>query len=259
MKTYITALSSAAHAVALIGALCAPAAFASSINYGNVDDFAGGGVVEFQNVTESSPSGDPLPLFGAPDAVVNRLDFDPVAFAASSAGAAPSITDGQLNYSFRTLPGKGISSLVVEEGGDFSLIGVGTTATNVNYGLFAKVTVTEVSGVPVTPFSVTASTFFSKNLVANPGGSQPWGAALLIDLGPAIAANGYGTSLATKGEFVLNNTLVALSEPTSVAFIAKKDIFVDTVPFDDQGFIPEPSAAVLALAGALVAGPRRRG
>ncbi|MGL4513228.1 MAG: PEP-CTERM sorting domain-containing protein [Lacipirellulaceae bacterium] len=257
MKTHIAVLSSMARSFALLVACSGSAAFAASINYGDVDDFAGGGIIEYTQVTESSVT-DPVPLFSSPDVVVNRLDFDPIGFGASSSGGAPSITDGQLNFGIDVAPGKGITSLTVIEGGDFTIAGLGTMATGINYGLFAKVTITEVSGVAVPAFDVVASTSFNMNLVTNPGLSQPWGAGLLIDLGPAVAAAGYGTSVVTKAEFVLNNTLVATSEAGSLAFLAKKDIYIDTVPLDDSGFIPEPSTALL-LAAASVCGLRRRG
>jgi hypothetical protein len=256
MTTHIAALSSVARALAFAALVGVPLASAAPINYGDVDDIAGGGTIYFEQVTESSVS-DPTPLFGAPDAVVNRLDFDPLGFGASSIGGAPDLTDGQLNYSFRTAFGKGISSLVVEEAGDFSLLGAGTATTSLSYGLFAKVTILELGGVPVTPFTVIASTSFNKNLAANPGSNQPWSAGLLIELGPAIAANGFGTALVSRGEFVLDNTLIALSESGSVAFLAKKDIFITTTPLDDQNFIPEPASAALLAIGGLFAVRRR--
>ncbi|MGL4513227.1 MAG: hypothetical protein ACRCT8_09065 [Lacipirellulaceae bacterium] len=231
----------------------AAAAQAAPINYGSVNDFGGGGVVEYTNVTESTASDTP-PLYNAPDVVVNLLDFDPTAFGASSAGGVPDITDGQLNSGFTTLLGTGLTSLVINESGDFTLTGVGTAATNVSYGLFAKVTVLQVDGLAVTPFNVVASAAFNKNLVANPGLNQPWSAALLIDLGPALVTNGHaGFSLGvTKGEIVINNTLVALSEAQSIAFLAKKDLNITPGgPLDPDNVIPEPAAALLAVVGAV--------
>jgi hypothetical protein len=244
-----TLLRSVAAALSLA---LATASQAASINYGNFNDFAGGGVVQYTNVTESSAT-DAVPLYQAPAVTVNLLDFDPQAFAASSVGGAPDLTDGQLNTGFSTLLGTGITTLVIQEGGDFSLAGVGTAATSVVYGLFAKVTVQQVDGVAVTPFTVVGSASFNKNLIANPGTNQPWAAALLLDLGPALVTNGYGGySLGvTKGELVIDNTLIALSEANTVAFLAKKDLNITPGgPLDPNNVIPEPAAAVLVLVGA---------
>jgi hypothetical protein len=53
---------------------------------------------------------------------------------------------------------------------------------------------------------------------------------------------------ATKAEVVLNNSLVAISEPGSVAFIAKKDFVIGVVP----EVVPEPST--LGLMGLALCG-----
>jgi hypothetical protein len=55
---------------------------------------------------------------------------------------------------------------------------------------------------------------------------------------------------ATKAEVVINNQLVAISEPASVAFIAKKDFVIGIVP--DLGTVPEPGT--LAMAGVALCG-----
>ncbi len=52
---------------------------------------------------------------------------------------------------------------------------------------------------------------------------------------------------ATKIDVVINDQLIALSEPLSAAFIAKKEFIIDVDPE-----IPEPST--LALAGAAFCG-----
>jgi hypothetical protein len=244
-----------------LAALCALAvsavspAFAASINYGDFNDFPAG-VVEYQDVTESSAT-DPVPLFGAPDVVVNQLDFDPQAFGSSASNGAIEITDGQLNFSFATLPGTGLSSLLVSEGGDFTIFGAG--GASVNSGIYANVLVTAVNGValaPVDQFNVIGSTAASFTSI---GLSQPWSLGLLLEFGPSLALEGFAPgSLVTAGEFVLNNTLVAASTPGTLAFIAKKDFNITpTGSLDPDNVVPEPTAAVLA-AIAIVGLARRR-
>jgi hypothetical protein len=57
----------------------------------------------------------------------------------------------------------------------------------------------------------------------------------------------------SKAEVVINNQLIAMSEPSSLAFIAKKDFTIITNVLIDPDFvIPEPSTlslAALALVG----------
>ncbi len=247
-------------AAAVCALLVAAPIQAAPINYGDFDDFVGGGVVEYQDVTESSVT-DPVPLFGVPEVTVNELDFDPAAFGSSSGGSTVDLTDGQLNFDFELLAGAGLTSLIIDEGGDFTLFGAGTAATSVAYGLYAAVTVTEVDGVSITPFTVSGSTSVTEDLVTSPGLNQPWSLGLFLDLGAALVGNGYSgfTEGVTAGEFVLNNTLVATSEVGTLAFIAKKDLSIipggDLVPDD---VIPEPTTLALVLIGAAASLRARR-
>ena len=246
-----------------VTAYLAGPALAAPINYGDFDDIPPG-VVTYTDVTEST-STDEEPLFGAPTVTVNQLDFDPSGFGASASNGDIDITDGQLNFGFETLPGTGIRSLLIEEGGDYSFLN-GEAATSVNFGVFAKVTVTEVDGVtlplvgPGSQFEVIVNNGSS---FTSPGGlvqNAPWSLGTLVELGPALASNGFGPDAAvTAGEFVLNNTLIAASESGSLAFIAKKDFTITPGgPLDPDNVIPEPTAALLAglaLAGVVA---RRR-
>lgn len=251
-----------------LGALCALTLFAATsaqaaaITYGNLNDFPAG-VVEYQNVTESS-STDTVPLFGNPaegdnpKVVVNKLVFEPQSFGSSASNGDLDITDGQLNFSFATLPGTGISSLQISEGGDFSIFG-GGASTSVNAGIYANVLVTAVNGVTLAPanqFNVIGSTSAS---YTSAGLSQPWNLGLLLEFGPALSLNGFASgSLVTAGDFVLNNTLISDSETGTLAFIAKKAFNITPAgSLDPDNVVPEPTAAALA-ALALVGLARRR-
>ncbi|TWU00039.1 hypothetical protein Pla108_09820 [Botrimarina colliarenosi] len=242
-----------------LAAFAASPAFASSINYGDFNDYGGGGVVDYQDVTESS-STDAIPLYGVPEVDVNTLDFDPLAFGSNASNGVLEITDGQLNFMFETLPGTGIRSLTVREGGDYTIVGGTPPTTSVNAGIFAEVLVTEVDGIALTPanqFTVIGS---NSAVFTTPGLSIPWQLGLLLEFGPALSANNFGPmSAVTAGEFVLNNTLVATSQAGSLSFIAKKDFNITpSGPLDPDNVIPEPTAAVLAaLAFAGLAARRR--
>src|SRR5690606_23042726 len=126
---------------------------------------------------------------------------------------AVEITDGQLNFSFATLPGTGIDSLLFSEGGDFTIFGAGAS-TSVNAGINANILVTAVNGVALAPgdqFNVAGSNTVSLTSV---GLSQPWNLGLLLEFGPSLTLEGFAPgSLVTAGDVFLNNTLVTSSDP----------------------------------------------
>ena len=139
---------------------------------------------------------------------------------------------------------------------------MGTLTTQVNAGAIFLASVTEINGVGVAPINlapVNGSVGF--NLAANPGVVQPWSLGLSLNVAAQLGPGQY----ATKVKVVVNNQLLAISEPTSVAFIAKKDFTITVTPGDRKppdGEIPEPATLVLVLCGAslaLVARRHRRG
>jgi hypothetical protein len=220
---------------------------AATISYGTVGPVPPG--ITFVDVEESSGTDD-VPLFGPPEPFTTGLDFDPASFVATADGGEEDVTDGQLNF---TLMGAaGINTVSMFEAGDYSLVGVGTTATQAIAGAIMRATVTQVNGVNVAPINLTpvnASVGF--NLAANPGSVQPWSLGLTLN----VAAQMAGRGRATKVDIVIDNQLNALSELSSLSFIAKKEFQIDVEP------IPEPSTAALAglmcSALALVAARRR--
>lgn len=238
-----------------------PAHGVDFINYGDFDDFLNGGGIGYVSVTESTGTDTP-PLYGEPDVVVNELDFDPKTFTADVSGLAPpDITDGQLNFGFYALPGAGVSSFLFNESGDLTLFGIGTDESEVAYSLRVDLTVLEVDGVAVSPFSLSATEAGSVDLtqVPDPGLGVEWALSVFLDLGPELLQRGFGPdALVTYGEVVINDTLTAISEERSLAFIAKKDFKAepggDLVP----DAIPEPTTLALILAGVALAAPRRR-
>jgi hypothetical protein len=230
-----TRVFAGAAALAICAALAASfssVAQAASINYGNFGPVPPG--VSFLQVTESSGT-DAVPLYGPPTPFATGLDFDPAGFVASAVNGSADITDGQLNF---TVMGPSINSVGVFEAGDYSLAGVGTSATQVFAGAIVRATVTQINGLPVAPINLApANASVGFNLVANPGVVQPWSLGTVLNIAGQLAPNQH----ATKVDISINNQLLALSQPGSLAFIAKKEFIVST-----GTNIPEPATAGLA-------------
>jgi hypothetical protein len=221
----------------------------ASINYGNFV----GTTVTYLNVTEASPSNDPLPLFGAPTIAGNTLDFNPVGFSASASGGSFDLTDGQLDLTILANPGNAIPTIQFSEAGDFTLGGVGTAGTFVDVSATFFIDIVKVDGVSINPILATASMNFSPvasgtfDLVNNPGFGQVWAGVFTFDVNAFLTANNISyISGATEIKVTLDNTLAAFSEAGTAALIAKKDFkgLGITVPE-----IPEPTILTLLLCG----------
>lgn len=230
----------------------------AAIMYGDFSDIPPG-IVMYTDVTESSAT-DPVPppRFGPPSVKDNTLDFRTMQFAALSEDDGADLFDGQLNFGMMVLQNEsgvagGFDGLVLEESGDFTLFGGGGPATAVGAGIFAEVEILAVDGVPLaSPITVVDSEQFSTDLVSSPGLNQPWGQSLLVDFAPALEDAGIEPKFGvTKARVVLDDTLVAVSEPNTLAFIAKKDFKVTPFgvePNPDFNPVPEPTSAVIAMA-----------
>jgi hypothetical protein len=237
------------------------AAHAATISYGNSPVIPPG--VQFLGVTESSGT-DVVPLYGAPASYFPvGIDFNPTSFVASGTSGSGDLTDGQLNFSavgtFTPTVKVAINKVTVNESGDYTLFGVGTSATSVSAGASIHVTVTEIDGVtlstPVVLSPVNASIGF--NLVANPGVLQPWSIGLTLDVAAQLTSLAipytYG---ATKVDVVVDDTLIALSEASSAAFLAKKDFKVSLE--NNVVIVPEPVQMSAVVLGAIGIMSRRR-
>ena len=208
---------------------------ASSIFYGDFGPVPPG--FTFTGVTESSGT-DGVPLYGPPTPFANGLDFDPANFVSAAAGGSVDLTDGQLNFSVVANPGLGIGSISLFEGGDYTLSGLGTAATQASVGAIMRVSVSQINGVDVAPIVLPSSSVsVAFDLVANPGVIQPWSLAIF---GYDIAGQLAPGQVATKVDVVINNQLLTVSEAASLALIAKKDFVIQIVP------VPEPAAWLLA-------------
>jgi len=243
-KATITALA------LVIGAIMsAEAATLFSTNYG---DFSAVTVC-YNDVIESSGT-DATALYYAPTISGNTLNFNPI-FTAYSAGGGTDTTDGQLGFDICATSGNFIDKLVFKERGDYSLSSfspTGNAMADVSASFFVEVL--EVDGVQLLePLNATTTmtftpdangTFVLSGFGINDG---VWDGAMSIDIEALLADNGidfiYGATLV---HVELDNTLKAISQAGTDAFIAKKDF---------QGFsvtsIPEPGTATLLGGGSL--------
>jgi len=225
--------------------LCA-SADAASINYGNFSD----GSVMYLDVTESANTpDDEEPLFGVPTLFGTKLDFDPAGFSAVATGGSVDLTDGQLNFTLMGLPGVAIKSFLLSEGGDYRLLGTGGTVTQVFYGMtVAGVTVLEIDGVALgVPVNLAAASAFGGDDLSGGIKVTTWDLSIDYDVNAALTAANVAFDIgATKLKLAINNTLAAISETSSIAFIAKKDFMIDV-----ETEVPEPTTVLLAIFGLL--------
>jgi len=192
--------------------------------------------------------GDDAPLYGSPMVSVNSLVFFPRAFRAISIGdSGPDLTDGRLSMMISSTAGEPIGGIRVWERGDYSLAGVGTAVTQVSVGAQFFVEILEVNGQPINPIGFNQAMVFSPKpdgtftLPADSGLAKLWSGEIVLDVAAALADAGIQGG-ATLVSLSLDNTLFALSEPSSVAFIAKKVFGVEVL-------IPEPSTLTLFIVG----------
>jgi hypothetical protein len=238
--------SAVALCLALTGIL-SQVASGASISYGNFPVPPSSMAI---NVTESSGT-DTVPLYGPPTPFPTGLNFNPTSFVSSAVSGGADITDGQLNLTFMS---PGLKTLSLHEAGDYTLLGGGTAATSAFAGAILRATVTEINGAAVAPIVLApANASVGFNLAANSGVTQPWSLGTSINIAGQLAAG----QNATKVEIQINNQLDALSQPGTIAFIAKKEFILtgDTGPV-----VPEPATmglAGLALCGLGIASRKR--
>jgi hypothetical protein len=203
------------------------------------------------------PGPSPVELFGPPQLSGTVLDFDPMGFEAEAFDGSIAMTNSLLCMEIDVLPGMGsIASVVMGEMGGYCLMG-GTANTYASVSIdVQQIKVLEVNGVAVTPFTVSPTIVYT-NLGTAPstlafGGMRMygdgadhdggWTATATYDVAAAVAANGYAGS-ATLVEFCVDNMLKARSEEGTLAFIDKKDFWIDV------NQVPEPSTIVLGAMG----------
>ena len=238
----MTRISKGLIGLAAVLLLSSAPAFAQ-FNYGTFN----GTNISFGDVTETSSSGDPDNLYGAPLVVGDQLLFFPANYSASAAGAfGIDQTNQQLQTTITATTGT-LTTISITEFGDTTLTGVGTAATGTFAGIAGSITVLEdINGaivpviIPITPDDVTFT------LPSDPGITN-WSLSFTVDIASFVPD-------ATVAFLSFDNNLVASSEAGTSAQIQKKVVSGPSLAIS----VPEPGMALLILAASLGLAVRRR-
>jgi hypothetical protein len=214
--------------------------------------------VWFTNISEGSPTGDPLPLYSQPFANGDDLIFTPTAnfSAVSTSGGPANQTDGKLNVIIESKPGAFIDALDFEE--------IGLTILNAPFGgdaftsvlAFAEIKILEINDaavvtLPTTHFYSFApdSSFLHSADASGPSFATPWVGTLSVTM----------PNLVTKVLLTIDNHLYAATVGVGTgALIDKKGFSISVTP-DGNPNIPEPSTIAMGLVGLAGFLVRRRG
>lgn len=231
-----------------------PSAQAVPFNYPD----QAGLTVDFLDIAETPSTS--YELFGQPVSSGDSLLFNPTQFHVGVGGGQFELIDSQLNFIVQAKAGYGINGFGLSEAGDFSLVGTGTSATNVKVGANILIAVSQIEGVDVTPIWVPAASLVfspsdSFNLADAPHDPPQWSGSAYVDIADYLDSQNI-IGAATKIYVAINNQLAAFSEAGSIAMINKKlvdgvGITIDTGPWNP---IPEPSTFALAAIGLCFAG-----
>jgi len=230
----------------MLSSLCvlcvATSALADATPYG---DFVGANVT-FTKVTESSGTDDQV-LYGAPvdpAGASDALVFGSLTFTASTEDLDVDLTDGTLTFGVKSNGLTPISTLAIDERGDYTLGSTGGK-TAVGAGIAVFVRVIELDGVGVTPINIAGDIAPNQQFTLEAFevvGPIEWEGGAMFDVGQALADKGIDGG-ATRLLVSLNNVLFSIGEDGTESNIAKKDFSVNVE------VVPEPSAAVLLLIG----------
>ena len=224
---------------------------AATTSYGS---YAGPSVT-YTTMQETSSSGDPEPIFGAPTGLGDQLLFFPANFTAN---ANP--VDGTFDHTgsqFQAVitgntPTTVLTDFNLTEFGDAQIFGSGGTAATGTYAALAGfLTVTHDINGPISPVVIPFTGTFapSDNLnYVNDFGVTIWSASVSIDI-TAYVANAHSFTLS------LDNDLYAFSEASTSAKIQKKVVDGPSVIIE---VIPEPGTALLVGSGLLIMSLRGR-
>lgn len=220
-------------------ALSASVAFAAPINYG---DFNGvnPGDVDFLDVTEDSTTDAP-PLYEVPFHSPNKLHFVPTGFASTASNGSTDATSGMLTLRIRADAGQFLKFIIVSEIGDYTISGVGTSATSAD--IFGSMSVADLT--PGTNGTLSDALDFSPA----PAYTLPGGSFAEFSGGATINLSGLAIS---EVFLTLDNSLTTASEFGTTTFIQKKNITIE------HSTVPEPTTLALFALFAIPVLRRRR-
>lgn len=210
-------------------------AMASVISYGDLP--GGPGEVSFLGIEEGSIT-DPLPLFGAPTRVGNTLLFFPTTFASFSTSNMSDVTSGTLKMQIDAAEGQWLTTILINEIGDYSLLGLDAQAS-----ISGLLTITDlVHGTLLYDALTVAPGMNGVFSTANDDSNGAWTATTTIALPSVNDMDNRTNSIM----IVFNNTLQTSAGENSTAFIQKKptrkSITVET---------PEPATLALLVLGSI--------
>jgi hypothetical protein len=165
------------------------------------------------------------------------LIFFPSNFIASAANGTAEVTDDTLEFELHVAPGKALTQFIVNEFGDYSILGAGPNTAVKAYGGLFLINMDD----PIAPPMIATLTTIPAALSTTPGATSGQGAwsgnETIINI-----PRGW-----TNIQVILNNELHAGSDPGTSSFIQKK---VGQVGLEIILVIPEPGTLSLALVGA---------
>lgn len=222
------------------------------------DDFA------FTNISEDSPSGDPLPLYNQPivfedGAGTDQLEFFPTAeFSALSTDGGVDFTDGKLRLTITAKGNNTISSILFEESGLAKLFKQpsGSDDPFASISALIDIDIVEASGSPIMPVELPGlmldidpsdGKYLHSDVAVGPAFDVSWDGSLSVDIGEIVAN-------ATQVNLTIDNSLLgSTADLGSLAFVDKKDFQIIV-----SSSVPEPSLLTLGALGALAIARRIR-
>jgi hypothetical protein len=216
-----------------------------------------GDTVNFLAIIESSAT-DPLPLFGEPTVSGNQLLFSPSSFASYSQNLFSDQTDGHLMMTIALKPGQasGITGIHLNEMGDYSLLGApgalagASISTPVTLMINNDMNLTMTGNMTFSSKPIGATDFVAHgqdfSLPQDDGAGILWQGDLNADINAFLKSKNYAGQ-ATSIYLSLDDVLATWSQAGASSKVEKKFFGLEVT----TAAVPEPSTAMLLVAGAL--------